>query len=153
MKKLITILLLSPLFGFAQVDSLIVEIDSSAVKINVSIQARDAEYIGEFIAFKKEYDLLFDALKTKMRVANPPLNQTLVAIDSISVSTWLSVSNHIRKDYIAIQAGIFTRLDAILRARNNAYLTRLLNDANTFDIRQYTDRRRSGRFNIRRSEN
>jgi hypothetical protein len=146
MKKLITILLLSPLFGFAQ-------IDSSAVKINVSIQARDAEYIGEHIAFKQEYDLLFDALKSKMRIDNPPINQTLVVIDSISVGTWLSLSNHIRKDYIAIQAGVFTRLDAILRAKNNSYLTRLLNDANTFDIRQYTDRRKSGRVNIRRSKN
>ena len=146
MKKLITILLLSPLFGFAQ-------IDSSAVKINVSIQARDAEYIGSFIAYQQEYDLLFDALKSKMRIANPPINQTLVAIDSISVGTWLSVSNHIRKDYIANQGGVFTRLDAVLRAKNNAYLTRLLNDAKTFDIRQYKDRRKSGRFNIRRSEN
>jgi hypothetical protein len=88
-----------------------------------------------------------------MRIAKLPINQTLVAIDSISVSTWLSVANHIRKDYIAIQAGIFTRLDAILRAKNDAYLTRLLNDATTFDIRQYTDRRKSGRYNIRRSEN
>lgn len=143
MKKLITILLLSPLFGFAQ-------IDSSAVKINVSIQARDAEYIGSFISFKEEYDELFDQFKLKMRIANAPTGNTVVAIDSISVKTWLSVSNHIRKDYIAIQGGVHTRLDAILRAKNNAYLTRLLNDSNTFDTRQYTDRRQIGRFNIRR---
>lgn len=143
MKKLITILLLSPLFGFAQ-------IDSSLVKINVSIQARDAEYIGSFISFKEEYDELFDGLKLKMRIANAPTGNTLVAIDSISVKTWLDVSNHIRKDYIAIQGGVFTRVDALLRVKNNGYLTRLLNDANTFDIRQYTERRQIGRFNIRR---
>jgi hypothetical protein len=152
MKKLITILLLSPLFSMAQ-PLLWSSNDSSKVKINVSIQARDAEYIGEFIAFKQEYDLLFDALKSKMRIANPPLNQTLVSVDSISVLTWLSVATHIRKDYIAIQGGVFTRLDAILRARNNAYMTRVLNLFNTSDISQYTDRRKLGRYNIRRSEN
>lgn len=146
MKNIIIILLLSPLFGFAQ-------IDSANVKINVSIQARDAEYLGSFISFKEEYDELFDALKLKMRLANPPINQSLVAIDSISVRTWLSMMQHIRTDYIAVQAGIFTRVDAVLRAKNNAYLTRLLNDANTFDQRQYVDRRRMGRYNIRKSEN
>lgn len=146
MKNLITILLLSPLSGFAQ-------IDSSLVKINVSIQARDAEYIGSFIAYQQSYDELFDQFKLKMRIATPPVNQSLVAIDSISVGTWLMVANHIRKDYIAIQGGVYTRLNVILRAKNNAYLTRLLNDANTFDQRQYVDKRRSGRYNIRKSEN
>lgn len=144
MKKLILILLLSPLFGFAQ-------IDSASVKINVSIQARDAEYIGSFIAYQQSYDELFDELKTKMRIAKPPINQNLVTLDSISVSTWLSVANHIRKDYIATQKGVFSRLDAMLRANNNKYLTRLLNDAVSFDNRQYINNRQSGRKNIRKS--
>lgn len=143
MKKLIILLLLSPLFSYSQ-------IDSSSVKINLSIQARDAEYIGSFIAFKEDYEELFDQFKLKMRIVSPPLNTTLVAVDSIQVKTWLLVSNQIRKDYIAIQAGIFTRLDTELRAKNNAYLTRLLNEANSFDIRQYQGTRITGRLKIRR---
>lgn len=145
MKKLIIILLLSPLFSMAQVDS-------SAVKINVSIQARDAEYIGSFISFKEEYDELFDQLKLKMRIVNPPSGNTVVAIDNISVKVWLSVAHNIRTDYLAIQGGVFTRIDAILRAKNNAYLTRNLNESNTFDTKEYQDKRKSGRFNIRRTE-
>lgn len=138
MKKLIIILLLSPLFGYSQ-------IDSAAVKINLSIQARDLEYYTPFISFREEYDELFDAIKLKARVQNPPTNTTLVALDSIQVKTWLLVSNFIRKDYIAIQAGIFSRLDATLRAKNNAYLTRLLNEANAYDTNLYLNIRQAGR--------
>lgn len=151
MKKLITILLLSPLFSMAQPFQFYN--DSAKLKINVSIQARDAEYIGSFIAYQQNYDEVFDQLKTKMRIANPPINQSLVAIDSIPVRTWLSIMQQLRMDYIAVQAGVFTRVDAILRERNNAYMTSILNLTNTQDIAQYVDRRRSGRVNIRRSKN
>ena len=154
MKKLITILLLSPLFSMAQ--PFMFDNDSARVKINVSIQARDAEYIGSFLTsgfYRADHDEVFDQFKTKMRIANPPINQVLVAMDSIPIRTWLSIMQQVRMDYIAVQAGVFTRVDAVLRATNNAYMTRILNLANTQDISQYQDRRRSGRYNIRRSEN
>jgi hypothetical protein len=154
MKKLITILLLSPLFAMAQ--PFIFDNDSAKVKINVSIQARDAEYIGSFLTsgfYRADYDEVFDQFKLKMRITNPPLNQNLVTVDSISVRTWLSLIQQIRTDYIAVQAGVFSRLDAVLRARNNAYMTRILNLYNSRDIETYTNSRRNGRVNIRRSEN
>jgi hypothetical protein len=155
MKKIIIILLLSPLFSMAQ-PTMFMDNDSAKVKINVSIQARDAEYIGSFLTagfYRADYDEVFDQLKTKMRIANPPINQSLVAIDSISVRTWLSIVQQIRMDYIAVQAGVFNRLDAILRARNNAYMIRILNLVNASDISNYQNNRRNGRQNIRKSEN
>jgi len=154
MKKLIIILLLSPLFSMAQ--PFMFDNDSAKVKINVSIQARDAEYIGSFLSsgfYRADYDELFDQLKVKMRISNPPINQNSVAVDSIPIRTWLSIMQQIRMDYIAVQAGIFTRVDAILRAKNNDYLTRILNLANTRDTEAYINNRRQGRINIRRSEN
>ena len=154
MKKLIIILLLSPMFAMAQ--PFMFDNDSAKVKINVSIQARDAEYIGSFLSsgfYRADYDELFDQLKVKMRISNPPINQNSVAVDSIPIRTWLSIMQQIRMDYIAVQAGIFTRVDAILRAKNNDYLTRILNLANTRDTEAYINNRRQGRINIRRSEN
>ena len=155
MTKLIIILLLSPLFSMAQ-PTMFINNDSAKVKINVSIQARDAEYIGSFMSsgfYRADYDELFDQLKTKMRIANPPVSQTLVAVDSIPIRTWLSIMQQIKTDYIAVQGGLSTRLDAILKAKNNAYMTRILNLANTRDIEAYINNRRQGRINIRRSEN
>lgn len=126
------------------------QIDSAQIKINTSIQVRDAEYLGSFISFKEEYEDLFDAIKSKLRIPNAPTNTTLITVDSVTVGVWYKVMNHIRKDHIAIQGGIFTRLDAIVRAKNNAYLNRLLNEANAFDTRQYQDSRLFGRIKLRR---
>jgi hypothetical protein len=141
---------------FAMAQPFMFDNDSAKVKINVSIQARDAEYIGSFLSsgfYRADYDELFDQLKVKMRISNPPINQNSVAVDSIPIRTWLSIMQQIRMDYIAVQAGIFTRVDAILRAKNNDYLTRILNLANTRDTEAYINNRRQGRINIRRSEN
>lgn len=144
MKSIIIILLaIIPFVSQAQ-------IDSSAVKINVSIQARDAEYLGSFISFKEDYEDLFDVLKAKLRITNPPTGATLISVDSITIATWYKVLNVVRKDHIAIQAGLFSRIDAIIRAKNNDYLTRLLNEANAFDARQYQDIRLLGRIKLRR---
>ena len=154
MKKLVTILLLSPLFTMAQPSAF--ENDSAMVKINVSIQARDAEYIGSFVTegfYRSDYDEIFDELKRKMRIENPPKGNNVLAIDSISVKTWLNLMEHIRKDYIAIQNGVYSRIEAILRATNNAYMVRLLNLSNTQATAEYIHRRRIGRFTIRKSMN
>lgn len=147
MKNIIIILLaISPLLGYSQ-------IDSAAIKINLSVQARDVEYIGSFIPNKDEYEDIFDAAKSKFRVANPPSGNTNVAIDSITVKTWYLISDKLRKDYIAIQANIFSRIDALLRAKNIPYLTRLLNEANAYDMQLYINTRQFGRFKLRKQSN
>lgn len=147
MKNTIIILLaLMPFLSFSQVDS-------AAVKINVSVQARDCEVIASFISHRELYEDLFDAIKKKFRVANPPGNTTIVAIDSVSVGTWILVSDILRKDYISIQANAFSRIDALLRAKNVPYLTRILNQGNQADIAHYQTIRAIGRQKLRRVNN
>lgn len=147
MKNIIIILLaLMPFYSFSQVDS-------SAIKINVSVQARDCEVIASFISHRELYEDLFDAIKTKFRVANAPSNTTAIQVDSVSIGTWILVSEILRKDYISIQANAFSRIDALLRAKNVPYLTRLLNQGNQADIAHYQTIRAIGRQKLRRAVN
>lgn len=150
MKKLIIILLVISAFAPRKASA---QIDSASVKVNVSIQARDAEYLASFTPFREEYEDLFDSMKSKFRVSTPPVNTTNIAVDSVSVLAWLKVMAHIRKDHIAIQAGVFSRIEAVLRAKNNAYLTRNLNEANASDTGTYTEARLFGRIRLRKSVN
>lgn len=147
MKNIIIILLaLMPFYSFSQVDS-------SAIKINVSVQARDCEVIASFISHRELYEDLFDAIKTKFRVTNAPSNTTSIQVDSVSIGTWILVSDILRKDYISIQANAFSRIDALLRAKNVPYLTRLLNQGNQADIAHYQTIRAIGRQKLRRATN
>lgn len=147
MKNIIIILLaLMPFLSFSQVDS-------SAIKINVSVQARDCEVIASFISHRELYEDLFDAIKAKFRVANSPSNLTAIQVDSVSIGTWILVSEILRKDYISIQANCFSRIDALLRAKNVPYLTRILNQGNQADIAHYQTIRAIGRQKLRRATN
>lgn len=144
MKNLLIILLaISPFLGYSQTDS-------AALKISLSIQARNAEYIVSQISNKDEYEDLYDSAKAKFRVANPPLNNIVIDIDNVETHLWLSIMNIVRKDYLAIQAGIFIRMDAILRAKNNAFIIRKLNEMNSLDTKAYQEARTAGRNRLRR---
>lgn len=142
MKTLIFFLLIS-LTGFSQVDS-------SKIKITVSLQARDCEYLGSFVPFNENYEDIFDGIKAKFRVANSPTGNTVVQIDTVQIIQWINVSVKIRSDAIAILAGIHTRLDNALRAVNIDYLTNRLNVYATADTTTYTSNRNLGRFKLRR---
>lgn len=141
MKNIIAILLLIPLFSFPQSDS---------AKITVTIQARDCEYMGFFISHHEDYEDLFDAMKTKFRVANPPSGTNNVVIDTIYTIQWLRVSERLRADPHAIGGNVYSRVDAALRAINNVYLTSRLDEMNSRDVNIFTDYRLVGRFRLRR---
>lgn len=150
MKNLLFILLLlSPLFAKAQPGMFMFNNDSAKVKINLPVQARDAEYLANFVSHQEQYEDLYDAMKAKFRVANPPANTANIAIDSIEIRTWLFVAQVLRRDHIALQAGVFSRLDALLKSKNNVYLTKQLNDALAYDTSIYTDARTNGRRRLR----
>lgn len=143
MKKLIILSLLIPVFASAQ-------IDSSQLKITVTLQARDAEFIGFFIGHNIDYEDLFDGLKAKFRVASPPTGTTNVTVDTIPIAQWLSVSAKLRTDPYAIGGSVFSRIDAALRAVNHSYLTGRLNVMDATDTEVFTNFRLLGRFKLRR---
>lgn len=98
-------------------------LSDDSVKINVSIQNRDAELIAALIPYSIEFEDAYLAAIAKYRVANPPTGNTNVAIDSVMVSTWLKIWTMLKRNPYAIGASADARVDAVLRAKNNAWLT------------------------------
>lgn len=120
MKKLIILL-----FLFAGAAS--AQIDSSLVKINASIQARDVQLIAALIPYSEEYEDPYYAARIKFKVANPPTNTTAVSIDSVTVGTWLNVWLILKRNPYAIGASADSRVETVLRAKNNVWLTAKMN--------------------------
>lgn len=120
MKKLIILL-----FLFAGAAS--AQIDSSLVKINASIQARDVELIAGLLPYSEEYEDSYDAAKVKFRVQTPPTGTTNVSIDSVTVGTWLNIWLVLKRNPYAIGASADSRIETVLRAKNNAWLTGKIN--------------------------
>lgn len=145
MKKLLTLF-----FLFAGTVS--AQVDSSLTKINANIQARDLEYLGGSVLSQNDgtYEDLYDAAKKKFRVSNTPANNTSVAVDSVTVGVWLSVATALRRDYIAVLGGVFSRVDAVLRAKNNVWLTAKLDAGEAHDQQTYANRRNAGRTKLSR---
>jgi hypothetical protein len=124
--------------------------DNEQTKVTVTIQARDCEFIGFYIAHAPEFEDLFDAMKVKFRVASPPSGTTNVQLDTIPIVQWLSVSAKLRTDPYAIGGLVFSRYDAALRAANNTYMTSRLDAMNTGDTEVFTTFRLSGRSRLRK---
>jgi hypothetical protein len=141
MKKLLLFLLLVPLLSTAQDEN---------TKVTVSIQARDCEFVGSFIAFTEEFEEMFDAMKTKFRVTSPPSGTTNVQIDTIPIKQWLALSAKLRKDPYAIGGIVLSRYDAALRAANNSFMTAQLNAMDAQDTDIFMGFRTLGRFRLRK---
>ena len=124
MKKILSILSLLFVLNLNAQDS---------TKIQVSIQSRDAKYIG-FLADKNLHEEYFDAVKHKFRVAVPPITTTLVQVDSIYTIDWIIIYTLLKNDAVAINAGCTGRIETILRAVNQVYLNGKLDDANTLPL-------------------
>lgn len=142
MKKILFALLLFSATATAQ--------DNENTKVTVSIQARDCEFIGLYVANDPEFEELYDAMKAKFRIASPPSGTTAVAIDTIPIGQWLSISAKLRTAPYAIMGSVWARYDAALRASNNVYMTGRLNVMDAGDTEIFTNFRIAGRAKLRR---
>ena len=96
-----------------------------SVKIQV-VQVSDIEYFAAFFSMDKEEDF-FDGVKSKFRVANPPVDSaTLVVIDSMFITDWLRIIKIMKTDQVALKANCTSRVETILRAVGNTYLNNQL---------------------------
>lgn len=116
MKKLFFILLLLPLFSTAQ-------IDSSAIKVSISVQARDIEVISTLIVRNDLYEDVWDNVKVKFRVAVPPAGNEIVVMDTIPLKLLHSIYILLSSNNIAVKKNVLSRYEAILRAKNQSWLT------------------------------
>jgi hypothetical protein len=121
--------------------------------VSAVIQARDCEYIGSFTGNDDDYQDLDSALKSKFRPRETaPSGTTNVTLGGVTNGVWARVMHHLRYDPVACLGNNneFTRVDAVLRALNNTWLTAALDaDAVEFNNRHDGNRVR-GRVRIKR---
>ena len=140
MRKLIlSIAILLSLKSFSQ----------DSVKVTLSVQARDCEYIGAFAFNHDSLEELWDSLKVKFRVPNPATGNTTVSVTAYTLD-WLSVLNRLNNDATALKAQCTKRVSDLLRAVNQPYLTGKLNALDVADQNTFQSMRQFGRSKLRR---
>lgn len=142
-KLLILLLALSSLTTktYSQVDS---------VKLTITAQARDFEIIGGFAFTDNLLENLYDSLKVKWRVANPPALATTPVAITAYVIDWKSVISRLKTNVVAIKGGPLARIEALLRALNNTTLNTFIDAIDAQDTAEFTNQRLFGRLKLRR---
>lgn len=126
--------------------------DSTAINATVNIQARDLEYIGSFIYNDNNAENLYDSVKVKFRVANPPTGNTNVSITATNAD-WIYIMQRLKYDPTAIKLNCTQRVEAALRAAGQSYLVGKLNEMDNTAQSSYQNIRQFGRQKLRRSSN
>lgn len=125
--------------------------DSSKLKVSVTLQARDLEYIGQIIFNRAEYEEMYDNMKAKFRVASPPNGTTNVTVDTVELWLWADLYNNLRGDSYARPT--FNRFATAVGALGQSWLTARVDEIEAY----FTDRQNSlqkfGRQKLRKSNN
>jgi hypothetical protein len=123
-----------------------------SVSVTITAGARDLEYIGSFVYGDNIYELLFDSLKVKFRVQNPPAGTNPVTVTAMT-GDWILVLRKLYFDPVAINAGCTNRISTLLEAVNQPYLngkiTEIKDASNTTP---FGAGRVFGRFKLRRQQ-
>lgn len=124
-----------------------------SVKLTLSIQARDLEYVSAGILRAEIFETVWDSVKIKFRVQTPPAGNALVSVTGYTIdfyNLYLGVKN----DPVAKEANCAARFETALRASNQAYLIGLLNavdsSATTAAQQAFQNVRQAGRSRLRR---
>jgi len=140
MKKLLTtIAILISLSATAQ----------DSTRITLSVGARDLEYIAAFIFNDDAVEDLYDTIKLKFRVQNPPTNLQAVSITAYTFE-WVIVYIQLNNDATALKTNCASRMEALLRAVNQPYLTGRINEIQAAYISTAIAHRQFGRAKLRR---
>lgn len=126
------------------------QIDSEQLNAGpLALQARDAEYLATFIPKVDSLSSLYEDLKTKFRVANPPAGTTVVSVAAISAGNLLLLFSEIRRPMLNMPLEVFSRIDNAIRACQNTYVQYRINRLDVIVADQYKEQRRQGRMKLR----
>jgi hypothetical protein len=139
MKKLMIIAALLPFAVMAQ----------DSVKVTVNVQARDLEMTGNFLVSRPELETYFDSVKVKFRVPSPPTGTTTMSITVYTID-WILLMRVLKYDVDCVKAGTTGRIEALLRAVAQGYLTAALDAFDTSDTNTIVTLRIVGRRVLRR---
>ena len=120
-----------------------------SVRVAVNAQARDLEYVGSFVFNDNSVENLYDSLKVKFRVANPPTGNTTVLVNGYT-GDWVEVYKRLYTDAVAINNGCAKRIGDLLKAAGQSYLTTKIDAIEQVDNQQHQAKRQFGRSKLRR---
>jgi Na+-transporting NADH:ubiquinone oxidoreductase subunit NqrA len=124
--------------------------DSSSVKVTISLEAADVEYIYKHISFREQTEDLYDQVKKKMSATPYPTGTALVQIDTITRVAWVFLYDIVRADAIAVDKLVFKHLTEKLVALNDPYINYRIVLSDTRVNKLFTDDRKTGREKYRR---
>lgn len=123
-----------------------------STNVTLSVRASDLSYIASMALNGISTEAIYDSMKAKFRVANPPTGNTLVPVTAVTMD-WLLIYATLKGDAIALKGLCTSRLETLLRAVNQVYLTGKLDALDTADVNTFMVRILDGRFKLRRAGN
>lgn len=124
-----------------------------SVSVTLTMQARDIEYLSGILS-KEQDEEFYQAVRHKFLVANPPTGVTNVTFDStMYIIDVLRFFIRLQNDVQAVKNLCTSRVETILRALNNAYLTAKLDELDTADTNYFQSIRGFGRFRLNKKLN
>lgn len=104
-----------------------------STKITVPIQARDVYYISAGIFNDYSLGELFDSIKVKVRVGNPPNGTNVIQLTGYTMD-WFDVLVQLRNNAHALKLNHAQRVDVLLRAVNQPFLSAKIDSLDSRDI-------------------
>lgn len=139
MKKLLLIAAILPFAAIAQ----------DSVKVTLNVQARDLEPTGNYLYTRLELETYMDTVKAKFRIPNPPTGTTTMSITAYTID-WILLMRVLKGDVARVKAGTAARVETLLRAVGQTYLTAALDAIDAADDSGNTVDRITGRRLLRR---
>lgn len=115
------------------------QIDSTKMKVSLTLQTRDWLYISQHIKHTDEFERLYDSIKLRIYPVTNPYSTATGTIDSISVGNLLTISRAMRSRSYGVVLFPFTRINTAIRAINNAYLQSQLDVMDDYYIDLYNN--------------
>ena len=143
MKKLILFLVLI----FSSLLSRTQNLDSSFV--SVTLAAKDYEFISSIIYTNINVEQLKDSMVVKMRVGNPPNNNTPVTITAM-IKDWVIVYELLQESTVANVSGIYSRITTQFNNSNNQLMINKMQSYVDYYDQMYLNMRQGGKRKLRR---
>lgn len=120
-----------------------------SVKLFVTIQVRDLEYISAITYNALEAEEIMDSIKSKARAGNFPTGNTAIAIGGYVID-WAYIYERLSRDNIALMSNTTSRVESALRATGDATIAAKIDAIAAWGVQIFQDVRRSGRNRLRR---
>lgn len=112
-------------------------VDSNEIRVPVTLQIRDWYKVESFIQNREPYENLYDSLKAGLRASAAGATSTVTAMRTMPVRNAIGIAQFIRTAPYSDAFFYFTRINNALRAVNNVYLQRRLDELDEMYQTQY----------------